>query len=271
MTDSKNPPKSVKMFDHHLSDDISDEVYDKNANAANFSFSNFAMDYAAEGLAELTISKVTEQARLLKSEDGVRLLFDEDIQQFWDHESHTAASGNAKYFYFHDITKGVIPYCYATSTGRILHEGLQYVEDYPSEPPKRFSSYIMQVIDLVLEMSQDHAGAIAVPDLFVNSAEFFKSPEEVWASEYEIANDFQSMIFTFHRKVRPSGQSPFVNVTIADHETLAVVFKQNDHQIEVIKALQEVFLKEFSKGIKGKPFRFPVVTANFALDKNRDI
>jgi len=255
--------RAFNMFASHMADNTEEIAYDKNANAAMFSFSNFAMDYAAEGLAKLTRDMMDEACNGVVSTDDKAL--------FWDHESHMRKDGNPKYFYFHDITKGVIPYCYAVSTGKILHEGLQYVEDYPSEKPARFDSYIAQVIDLVLEMSQDHAGAIAVPDLFVNSAEFFKNISEIDADRYHIENVFQSMIFTFHRKVRPSGQSPFVNVTIADSPTLKAVFKQTDEQIVIIKKLQLVFLHEFSKGIKGKPFRFPVTTANFALDAQKSI
>jgi len=260
---SINKSRAFNMFSSHMADNTEEIAYDKNANAAMFSFSNFAMDYAAEGLAKLTRDMMDEACEGIVSADDKAL--------FWEHESHMRKEGSPKYFYFHDITKGVIPYCYAASTGKILHEGLQYVEDYPSEKPARFDSYIAQVIDLVLEMSQDHAGAIAVPDLFVNSAEFFKNISEIDADRYHIENVFQSMIFTFHRKVRPSGQSPFVNVTIADAPTLKAVFKQTDEQIAIIKKLQLVFLHEFSKGIKGKPFRFPVTTANFALDTQKSI
>ncbi len=257
------PEKSYDMFMQHLNENHEEVAYDKNANAAAFSFSSFAMDYAAEGLAKLTKAMMDDQAMNFIPPDRVKF--------FWDHESHMAADGAAKYFYFHDITKGVIPYCYATSTGKILHEGLQYVDDYPSEKPQRYDSYIAQVIDLVLEMSQEHAGAIAVPDLFVNMAEFFKDCDEINSQQYLIENVFQSMIFTFHRKVRPSGQSPFVNITIADAPTLMAVFKQDEQQILKIKALQIIFLKEFAKGLKGKPFRFPVTTANIALDAQRSI
>lgn len=255
--------KSYDMFQRHLESNSEEIAYDKNANAAVFSFSNFMADYAAAGMAELTIAMMADA--------GKDILSDTDQEYFWNHEAHKAEAGNAKYFYFHDITKGVIPYCYATSTGKILHEGLQYVDDYPSDKPARFDSYIAQVIDLVLEMSQEHAGAIAVPDLFVNAAEFFPDTDAVYTDRYHIENVFQSMIFTFHRKVRPSGQSPFVNITIADAPTLKAVFKQNDAQIEIIKALQLVFLHEFAKGIKGKPFRFPVTTANIALDGEKNI
>jgi len=260
---SINKSRAFNMFSSHMADNTEEIAYDKNANAAMFSFSNFAMDYAAEGLAKLTRDMMDEACEGIVSADDKAL--------FWEHESHMRKEGSPKYFYFHDITKGVIPYCYAASTGKILHEGLQYVEDYPSEKPARFDSYIAQVIDLVLEMSQDHAGAIATADLFVNSAEFFKNISEIDADRYHIENVFQSMIFTFHRKVRPSGQSPFVNVTIADAPTLKAVFKQTDEQIAIIKKLQLVFLHEFSKGIKGKPFRFPVTTANFALDTQKSI
>lgn len=263
ITPGRNLMKSpYEIFQQHIKDS-KDDVYDRNANATDTSFSAFLADFSAKCMAQLTKDIILEQAEAIGMPEC-------EMNYFWEHEAHSE-SGNAKYFYFHDITKGVIPYCYATSTGKILHEGLQYVDDYPSERPKRFDSYIAQVIDLVLEMAQEHAGAIAIPDLFVCMAEFFDSVDSIRAKEYEIANAFQSMIFTFHRKVRPSGQSPFVNVTIADAPTLSAVFSASSSDIEKIKALQVIYLTEFSKGLKGKPFRFPVTTVNIALDTNKDI
>ena len=261
--------RGTKMFRSYMKNNPSEINYDKNANASAFSFSNFAMDIAAEELAATTREMVdaagAEVAEAYTIDTATYMGGSFNGEGFWDAEAHTAPEGRPKYFYFHDITKGVIPYCYATSTGRLVYEGIQYTEDYPSEPPKRFDSFIAQVVDLVLEMAQDHAGAIATPDLFVNMAGYFKTVEEVKAKKFELAQAFQSMIFTFHRKVRPSGQSPFVNVTIADAPTLKEVFKQTPEQINIIKALQIEFLDEFIKGISGKPFRFPVTTANIAL------
>jgi len=216
------------------------------------------MDLAGPKLSDL--SKALMQEKMTE-------LFDENFAKyFWDKEWHFKSEGRAL-FYFHDITKTVVPYCYATSTTRILDEGLSYVKDYPSNPPKRFDSYMYQVVDLTQELSQEHAGAIALPDLFVNAATFFKDLTDIKAQSYQIKNFFQSMIFVFHRKIRPSGESPFMNVTVADAPTLEAVFQVTDKkEIEKIKLLQLLFIEELTRGLNGKPFRFPVTTMNFATE-----
>ena len=233
--------------------------YDANANAAEKTYNNFVADIVGPNLTEITIGLVSE-----KCEE----LFGMDVaEEFWKNEYHVNPEDPR--FYFHDITKGAIPYCYATDTIRLLHEGLSYVDDYPSNPPKRYDSYLAQVIDLISEMSQEHAGAIAVPDMFVNMATFFKDVEDINDQEYEIRNEFQSMIFICHRKIRPSGQSPFVNVTLADRGTLEAVFDVREAAvIKKIKRLQILFVQELVKGLNGKPFRFPVTTANFAVNQD---
>lgn len=250
--------ESFKQYKEYTKTSPNESNYDANANAAEKNYNNFVADMAGPKLTEITIGLITEKCKELYNDDTA--------ERFWAKEYHV--NPECPDFYFHDITKGAIPYCYATDTMRLLHEGLSYVEDYPSEKPKRYDSYIAQVIDLISELSQEHAGAIAVPDMFVNMSTFFKDVADIDRQAYEISNVFQSMIFICHRKIRPSGQSPFVNVTLADAPTLEAVFEvQEDKVLKKIKRLQILFVAELVKGLNGKPFRFPVTTANFAVDQ----
>ena len=249
---------AFKAYKHYVNTMPSKSNYDANANAAEKTYANFAADVIGKKLTEVTVGLVAEKCDELYSDDTA--------EKFWSKEYHLNA--NDPKYYFHDITKGAIPYCYATDTVRLMHEGLSYVEDYPSNKPERYDSYLAQVIDLISEMSQEHAGAIAVPDLFVNMSKFFDSVEAIRAEKYRIQNEFQSFIFICHRKIRPSGQSPFVNVTIADRFTLETVFDiQEPEDLAKIKQLQLYFVEELVKGLNGKPFRFPVTTANFAVNQ----
>ena len=249
--------EAFKQYKEYIKTNPNISNYDANANAAEKTYNNFVADMAGPKLTEITIGLVSEKCK--------ELFGDSTAEDFWSKEYHV--NPESPDFYFHDITKGAIPYCYATDTMRLLHEGLSYVDDYPSKAPKRYDSYIAQVVDLISEMSQEHAGAIAVPDMFVNMATFFKDKDDIDAQAYAISNVFQSMIFICHRKIRPSGQSPFVNVTLADTPTLEAVFDiREEATLAKIKKLQLLFVAELVKGIDGKPFRFPVTTANFAVD-----
>jgi ribonucleoside-triphosphate reductase len=69
--------------------------------------------------------------------------------------------------YFNDITKIDIPYCFAGSTTHLMIEGRPYGHLY-SKPATRNDSFIAQCIELLMDLSQENAGAIALADIFVN-------------------------------------------------------------------------------------------------------
>ena len=73
--------------------------------------------------------------------------------------------------YFHDITKYNIPYCFAFDTSFLLTEGRPYGWLTSSEP-KRSSSFIGNLVETTMDLSQEHAGAIGIANLLVNLAYF---------------------------------------------------------------------------------------------------
>ena len=73
--------------------------------------------------------------------------------------------------YFHDITKYNIPYCFAFDTSFLLTEGRPYGWLQSSEP-KRSSSFIGNLVETTMDLSQEHAGAIGIANLLVNLAYF---------------------------------------------------------------------------------------------------
>ena len=60
--------------------------------------------------------------------------------------------------YFHDITKINMPYCFAFDTSFLMTEGRPYGW-LPSVAPKRSNSFMAQLIECTMDMSQEHAGA----------------------------------------------------------------------------------------------------------------
>lgn len=60
--------------------------------------------------------------------------------------------------YFHDITKIDIPYCFAFDTSFLMNYGRPYGW-LPSKAPKRSSSFIGQLVEITMDLSQSHAGA----------------------------------------------------------------------------------------------------------------
>lgn len=73
--------------------------------------------------------------------------------------------------YFHDIVKLDMPYCFAFDTSFLMTEGRPY-GFLPSKPPKRSNSFMAQVIETTMDLSQCHAGAIGIANVLVNLAYF---------------------------------------------------------------------------------------------------
>lgn len=183
--------------------------------------------------------------------------------------------------YLHDSTAIQVPYCWACSTAFLLDKGTLWGQLY-SLPPRRCHSFIDQVKELTIEVAQNIAGAVALGDLFVNYAYFVQkekmdltNPED----RKEIENDFQSLVHTLNKKLRPSHQSPFTNLSIFDRPNLALLFNEMRYpdgskpDVELIYEIQKIFCEWFKHGdpVSQLPYRFPIVTLNLRIDDKRKI
>lgn len=183
--------------------------------------------------------------------------------------------------YIHDSTAIQAPYCWACSTSFLLNIGTPWGQLH-SLPPNRRNSYIDQVKELTIEVAQNIAGAVAIGDLFVNYAYFVTkegldilNPED----RKRIENDFQSLVHTLNKKLRPSHQSPFTNFSIFDRPNLEYLFADMRYpdgsvpDLNLIWEIQKIFCNWFKQGdpVSGFPYRFPIVTLNLRIGENRTI
>lgn len=198
-----------------------------------------------------------------------------------DHANELMKSVWLGNMYLHDSTAIQVPYCWACSTSFLLTQGTPWGQLY-SLPPQRRHSYIDQVKELTIEIAQNIAGAVAIGDLFVNYAYFVKKEKMDLSNldhRKEIENDFQSLVHTLNKKLRPSHQSPFTNLSIFDHPNLSILFDDMRYpdgskpDIELVYEIQKVFCEWFKHGdpVSQLPYRFPVVTLNLRIDENRQI
>lgn len=113
--------------------------------------------------------------------------------------------------YFHDASgHGVqVPYCFAYSTTNIMLEGRPYGQLH-SLPPKRSDSFMAQVTEVTMDLSQEFMGAVAPSDMLVNLAYYLKregvNPDTEEGADY-ITNLWQKFIHVMNNKFRVSGQS----------------------------------------------------------------
>jgi ribonucleoside-triphosphate reductase len=177
--------------------------------------------------------------------------------------------------YFHDAASTQIPYCMAYSTSFIMNEGRQYGQ-LRSLPPKRASSFLAQVIETTMDLSQNFAGAIAVSDLIVNLCYYTKKEN---LTEYQIINLLQGFVHVMSNKFRVGGQSPFTNLSIFDRPNLEKLFEHYTYpdgtQIDYnyVMSIQRAFAEWFANGdpVSGLPYRFPICTANIACREDKTI
>ncbi len=183
--------------------------------------------------------------------------------------------------YMHDSTAIQIPYCWAYSTLFLIERG-NFWGQLRSLPPHRRRSFMDQVKEVTIEIAQEIAGAVAIGDLFVNYAYFVKKENLDISNPYhrkDIENDFQSLVHTLNKKLRPSHQSPFTNLSIFDRPNLEFLFGElrypdgSKPDFDIVEEVQKIFCDWFSKGdpSTGLPYRFPVVTLNLRTDKNKNI
>ena len=172
--------------------------------------------------------------------------------------------------YFHDASSSQVPYCMSYSTSFIMNEGRQYGQLH-SLPPKRAGSFLAQVTETTMDLSQTFAGAIAIADLIVNFCYYSKKEN---LDDYTIINLLQQFIHVMSNKFRVGGQSPFTNLSIFDRPNLEKLFENYRYpdgstiDYNYVMRIQKLFAEWFAKGdpSTGMPYRFPIVTCNLACD-----
>lgn len=204
---------------------------------------------------------------------------DKAISMIWD-----------GWFYFHDAhgLRIQMPYCYAFSIDKLVFEGRPYGSS-PNTPPKHKKAFLSQVDKLISDLSKQFAGATAPSDLFLwyswylkkwlgeNCGSFWQDYAEELRTE--IIQDMQGLVCLFNEPGRAEGEPPFTNISIYDEIGLQNLFGHitfPDHtkpDMEFIMFIQKTFCEWFSHGdpITGFPYRFPVVTINITVDKNKNI
>ncbi len=92
--------------------------------------------------------------------------------------------------------------CFAFSTSMIMHDGRRYGQ-LQSLPPKRADSFIAQVTETSMDLSQEFAGAIAPSDIIINFAWYAKNEN---LSDHDIVNRLQSFVHVMNNKFRVSAE-----------------------------------------------------------------
>ncbi|MTV50905.1 anaerobic ribonucleoside-triphosphate reductase [Heliobacillus mobilis] len=264
---SPNKVDVGQMSHDYFTKRLADASVDQNANSNEELSANNYQAEVTKGILKL---------------EGYYLLWRYSKKRFGLHRANKLISAIWRgELYFHDSSgQGIqIPYCFAFSTANLMVEGGPYGQ-LRSLPPKRSDSFMAQVTEVVMDLSQEFAGAVAPGDRIVNLAWYLKqegrNPEKKEDRDY-IVNLWKKFVHVANNKFRTSGQSPFSNVSIFDHENLKKLFSEyrypdgSEVDVEYIIQIQIIIAEFFANGdpATGLPYRFPVMTANLCVDGNR--
>jgi len=187
---------------------------------------------------------------------------------------------------FHGIGGG-LPYCYNYSTYDIMTKGLPMIKKIKSIPPKYLYSFKSQLEQFTVIAANSTLGATGLADLLVvmsyyvknilntlSDAKFkFASTEDAWIY---VKENIVSFIYTINQPMR-GNQSPFTNLSIYDEVFLNEL--KNDYifpdgnslDIDLVKQLQDLFLSIINEEMTRTPVTFPIVTACFSVDEDKNI
>ena len=256
------------LSERYFTESTIDLTVDNNANYGqdSRSYGNYLSEMSKSHIKLIGYHDIYQ---ILKQEHG-QVEADKILKAVWEGD-----------IYIHDSTSLQIPYCWAMSVDFILHKG-NYWGQLESFPPKRKSSFMDQVKEVVIEMAQEIAGAVAIGDLIICYSYFIKKENLDLTDPHvrkDIENDFQSLVHTLNKKLRPSHQSPFTNISIFDRPNLEILFKSyvfpdgTSPDFDIIMEIQKIFCDWFHKGDPATdlPYRFPVVTLNLRVNENGDV
>jgi anaerobic ribonucleoside-triphosphate reductase len=193
---------------------------------------------------------------------------------------HSQLTGD---IYINDFVGINKPYCYNFSTYDIMVNGLPFVQKIKSNPPKHLSSFVGQIIHFSVYASNSVLGAVGLADFIIVASYYvnkmFKENPTV-PDEYlwkQVKQEFQSFIYSCNQPFRGGVQSGFYNISIFDDAFLDKMCSEyifpdgSTPDKELIKILQELYLDLINETLTNTPLTFPITTACFSIDENRNI
>ena len=181
--------------------------------------------------------------------------------------------------HIHDLSMPSF-YCNSYSVGSIVQKGLRGIPGVVvSDPPRHFSSAMGQVVNFIMMIQQEQAGAVGL-----NCLDTYLAPFVRWdgLSYKQIRQIVQEFVYTVNLPFRSALESAFVNITfdagirsdmkdehvIACGEIKEETYGEFEEEIWMIdKAFMDVM---YHGDANERVFTFPVVTVNVTEDLRWD-
>ena len=246
------------FIDAFVDKNVADVTIDANANASSKDIASFRTEKGKSIDKVIAANKIFYE---IKKKYGLK------TAKEWLETEYTGG------FYLHDFPSTTyVPYCYAYDLSRLATEGLFFLKNYNSQPPKHLTTFIDDVIEFISFMSNRSSGAVGIPNILVWTYYFWKKDCEsgfiINNPDYYIRQSFQKLIYRLNQPFMRIDQSAFVNVSIFDREYYEALFGglefpdgtfAIDYVDEFIEH-QKVFMEVVSKIRQENMFTFPVLT-----------
>lgn len=246
------------FIDAFVDKNVADVTIDSNANASNKDIASFRSEKGKSIDKVIAANKIFYE---IKKKYGLK------TAKEWLETEYTGG------FYLHDFPSTTyVPYCYAYDLSRLATEGLFFLKNYNSQPPKHLTTFIDDVIEFISFMSNRSSGAVGIPNILVWTYYFWKKDCEsgfvINNPDYYVRQSFQKLIYRLNQPFMRIDQSAFVNVSIFDKEYYEALFGglefpdgtfAIDYVDEFIEH-QKIFMEVVSKIRQENMFTFPVLT-----------
>ena len=246
------------FIDAFVDKNVADVTIDSNANASSKDIASFRTEKGKSIDKVIAANKIFYE---IKKKYGLK------TAKEWLETEYTGG------FYLHDFPSTTyVPYCYAYDLSRLATEGLFFLKNYNSQPPKHLTTFIDDVIEFISFMSNRSSGAVGIPNILVWTYYFWKKDCEsgfiINNPDYYIRQSFQKLIYRLNQPFMRVDQSAFVNVSIFDREYYEALFGglefpdgtfAIDYVDEFIEH-QKIFMEVVSKIRQENMFTFPVLT-----------
>ena len=246
------------FIDAFIDKNVADVTIDANANASSKDIASFRNEKGKSIDKMIAANKIFYE---IKKRYGLK------TAKEWLETEYTGG------FYLHDFPSTTyVPYCYAYDLSRLATEGLFFLKNYNSQPPKHLTTFIDDVIEFISFMSNRSSGAVGIPNILVWTYYFWKKDCEtgfiIKDTDYYLRQSFQKLIYRLNQPFMRIDQSAFVNVSIFDREYYEALFGglefpdgtfAIDYVDEFIEH-QKVFMEVVSAIRQENMFTFPVLT-----------
>ena len=246
------------FIDAFVDKNVADVTIDANANASSKDIASFRTEKGKSVDKVIAANKIFHE---IKKKYGLK------TAKEWLETEYTGG------FYLHDFPSTTyVPYCYAYDLTRLATEGLFFLKNYNSQPPKHLTTFIDDVIEFISFMSNRSSGAVGIPNILVWTYYFWKKDCEsgfiINNPDYYVRQSFQKLIYRLNQPFMRIDQSAFVNVSIFDREYYEALFGglefpdgtfAIDYVDEFIEH-QKIFMEVVSKIRQENMFTFPVLT-----------